>query len=107
MARAGLQAQLISTMSLASRPRTRRTASTRARSSSRLTTHLSCMASISRRFVWVEGLRPIFIFIAQRDINATDGVHDNTTPSMLPGALEHFLPEIFDEERILAQQEWF
>src|SRR5260370_17446928 len=43
--------------------------------------------------------------VPQRDVDAADRLHDQAAPAVLPGAREHLLPEIFDQERVLADQQ--
>src|SRR5260370_7519295 len=43
--------------------------------------------------------------VPQRDVDAADRLHDEAAPAVLPGAREHLLPEIFDQLRVLANEQ--
>src|SRR5438309_2919037 len=43
--------------------------------------------------------------VPQRDVDAADRVHENAAATELPGACEHLLPEMLDQQRILADEQ--
>src|SRR5262249_49589274 len=43
--------------------------------------------------------------VPQRNVNATNGMHHNAAPAVLARALEHLLPEIFEAQRVLSQEQ--